>query len=143
MVLLRGKNMKLEAETIIEVPFHDVDMMEIVWHGCYVKYFEVARCVLLEQIDYSYQSMRESGYSWPVIDLHLRYPQPAKFGQKLRVKAKLVEWENCLKIKYLIEDAKTGKRLTKGHSIQVAVNIKTQKLCLASPKVLTQKLEQI
>jgi acyl-CoA thioester hydrolase len=135
--------MNWDAETIIEVPFHDVDMMEIVWHGYYVKYFEVVRCVLLDQIDYNYAQMRESGYSWPIIDLHIRYPQPARFGQKLRVKAKLTEWENRLRIKYLIEDADSGQRLTKGHTVQVAVNIDTKEMCLVSPSVLAEKLGMI
>ena len=35
-----------EAEIIIRVPFHDVDLMEVVWHGHYAKYFEIARCAL-------------------------------------------------------------------------------------------------
>ena len=131
---------RLEVETIIEVPFHDVDMMDIVWHGHYVKYFEIARCVLLDQIGYNYKQMRKSGYAWPVIDLHIRYPQPARFGQKLCVKAGIVEWENRLKIKYLIEDAESGQRLTKGHTIQVAVNIEGQEMCLVSPPVLIDKL---
>jgi len=114
--------------------------MEIVWHGHYVKYFELVRCVLLNQIDYGYKEMRKSGYVWPVIDLHVRYPQPARFRQKLRVKAWLVEWENRLKIKYLIEDAGTGQRLTKGHTVQVAVNIKAGEMCLVSPPILAEKL---
>ncbi len=133
-------NMNWEAETIVEVPFYDVDMMDIVWHGNYIKYFEIARCVLLSQIGYTYQQMRESGYAWPVIDLHVRYPQPARFGQRIRVKARLVEWENRLKIKYLIEDASSGQRLTKGHTVQVAVNIEDQTMCLVSPPILAEKL---
>ena len=34
----------LQAEIELLVPFFDVDMMEVVWHGHYVKYFEEARC---------------------------------------------------------------------------------------------------
>ncbi|MDH3602364.1 MAG: hypothetical protein OEU26_22345, partial [Candidatus Tectomicrobia bacterium] len=30
------------AEVCFEVPFHDVDMMGVVWHGHYYKYFELA-----------------------------------------------------------------------------------------------------
>ena len=52
----------LSAETIIEIPFHDVDMMEIAWHGHYVKYFEIARCKLLDKIEYNYSQMRDSGF---------------------------------------------------------------------------------
>lgn len=30
--------------TLIDVPFFDVDSMNIAWHGHYVKYLEIARC---------------------------------------------------------------------------------------------------
>jgi acyl-CoA thioester hydrolase len=59
---------KLSAEVMQEVPFHDVDVMEVVWHGYYVKYFELARCALLRRIDYDYPQMRASGYAWPVAE---------------------------------------------------------------------------
>jgi len=128
------------AEIDIEVPFHDVDMMEVVWHGHYVKYFEIARCALLEKIDYNYLQMRDSGYAWPVIDLGMRYIKPATFGQVISVRAAIVEWENRLKMNYLITDKHSGARLTKGYSIQVAVNMQTRQMCLESPAVLLEKL---
>ncbi len=124
----------------IEVPFHDVDMMEVVWHGHYVKYLEVARCALLERFDYNYTQMRASGYAWPIIDMQLRYVKGARFGQTIRIRASLVEWENRLKINYLITDAQTGERLTRAYTIQVAVNIETREMCLASPRILFDKL---
>lgn len=40
---MRSKGV-LQAEIELQVPFFDVDMMEVVWHGHYVKYFEEARC---------------------------------------------------------------------------------------------------
>ena len=129
-----------QAEAVIEVPFHDVDLMGIVWHGHYAKYFEIARCVLLDKIGYNYMQMRESGFAWPVIDLHIRYPKPARFGQKIRVKVKIVEWEMRLKLKYEIEDCETSQRLTKGHSVQVAVNMQSQEMCMVSPPILARKL---
>lgn len=128
------------ADVVIDIPFHDVDMLEIAWHGHYLKYFELARCVLLEQINYSYQQMRESGYIWPVIEARLRYVAPAYFGQKIRVRATLSEWENRLKIDYLVQDVATGAKLTQGHTIQVAVDQETRTMLLASPAVLLEKL---
>lgn len=128
------------CEIDIEVPFHDVDMMEVVWHGHYVKYLEVARCALLDRFDYNYMQMRASGYAWPIIDMQLRYIRGARFGQTIRVRASLVEWENRLKINYLISDAQTGERLTRAYTIQVAVNIETREMCLASPRILLEKL---
>ena len=124
----------------LQIPFHDVDMMEVVWHGHYAKYFEIARCALLEKIDYNYPQMRDSGYAWPVIDLRIRYIKPAQFSQIITVTATLTEWENRLKIDYLINDKTTGARLAKGFSSQVAIDMKTKAMCFESPKVLLEKL---
>ncbi|GAB4259624.1 MAG: acyl-CoA thioesterase [Methylomicrobium sp.] len=128
------------AEVEIEVPFFDVDLMEIVWHGHYLKYFEIARCALLSGIDYDYMQMRASGYAWPVVDVRIRYAKPARFGQKIVVRAELVEWENRMKIHYRIVDKATGARLTRGHTVQVAVDIANAAMCYESPAVLFEKL---
>ncbi|MHA3092407.1 acyl-CoA thioesterase [Acinetobacter brisouii] len=129
------------AEVTLDVPFHDVDSMNVVWHGHYLKYFEIARCHLLDQFGYNYLQMQESGYLWPVIESHVRYVYGIQFQQKIRVRAILKEWENRLKIDYLVFDVETGKRLTKGYTTQVAVNAKTRELCLQSPQVLFDRLE--
>ena len=128
------------AEVELQVQFFDLDPMEIVWHGNYVKYLEIARCALLDRIDYNYEQMKASGYAWPVIDLHLRYVGSATFGQKIRLRASIVEWENRLKIEYLISDAASGRRLTRATTTQVAVDIASGEMCFVSPPVLFEKL---
>jgi len=128
------------AESETQVQFFDLDPMEIVWHGHYVKYLEIARGVLLDAIDYNYAQMKASGYVWPVIDLHLRYIAPAAFTQRLKLRAEIVEWENRLKIAYLISDAVSGRRLSRATTTQVAVQIATGEMCYVSPPVLFEKL---
>jgi acyl-CoA thioester hydrolase len=128
------------AETEMQVQFSDLDPMEIVWHGHYVKYLEIARDVLLDTIGYNYPQMKASGYVWPVIDVHLRYVHSATFGQRLKLRAEIVEWENRLKIEYLITDAASGRRLMRASTTQVAVEIATQEMCFVSPAVLFEKL---
>jgi acyl-CoA thioester hydrolase len=124
----------------IKVPFHDVDSMSVVWHGNYAKYFAAARCELLDKIDYNYNQMAESGYAWPVIDLRLKYVKPAVFNQRIDVEAVLVEYENRLKINYLIRDSVTNAKLTKGSTVQVAVDLSNNEMRLYSPQVLLDKL---
>jgi acyl-CoA thioester hydrolase len=128
------------AETEISVQFSDLDPMEIVWHGHYVKYLEIVRDVLLDTIEYNYPQMKASGYVWPVIDVRLRYIHSVTFGQRLKLRAEIVEWENRLKIDYLITDAATGRRLTRASTIQVAVEIASREMCFVSPAVLFEKL---
>lgn len=128
------------AETEMQVQFFDLDPMQIVWHGNYVKYLEVARCALLDKIDYNYEQMKASGYAWPVIDMNLRYIGPAVFGQRLTLRAEIVDYENRLKIDYLITDAASGKRLNRASTTQVAVDIASGEMCFMSPPVLFEKL---
>jgi len=132
--------MNLSAEVEIEIPFFDVDPMAVAWHGHYVKYFEVARCAMLRKIDYDYPKMHESGYLFPVVELYLKYVNAARYGQVVVVAAEILEYENRLKIGYRIRDKASGQRLTKGWSVQVAVDAKTNELQFVSPKVLVEKM---
>ncbi|WP_404995087.1 acyl-CoA thioesterase [Cupriavidus pauculus] len=130
----------LSHEISLTPAFHDLDPMDVVWHGNYLRYFEQARSALLQRIDYDYPQMRDSGYAWPIVDLRVKYVRPLRYGQTVMVRATFVEWENRLKIAYEVRDAATGERLTRGHSIQVAVDLRTQEMQYASPPVLLQRL---
>jgi acyl-CoA thioester hydrolase len=132
--------MMKKVSVILEVPFFDVDAMQIVWHGHYVKYLEIARCELLRTFDYDYPQMQASGYMWPIVELNLKYRGSARFGKKIEVVATLVEWEHRLKINYRITDVESGQTLTKASTVQVAVDQATQQLCFESPKILLSKL---
>lgn len=132
----------LHLDSEITVPFFDVDSINVVWHGHYVKYLEIARCALLDMLGHNYLDMKASGYVWPIIDVQLRYIQAARFGQKLRVRAELVEWQNRLKIHYLISDAQTGERLTRASTVQVAVNLADGEMQLASPQAMVDAIER-
>ena len=133
----------LSADIIIDVPFHDCDPMQVVWHGNYARYFEVARCELLRKIDYDYIAMQTSGYCWPIVDMRLKYVGSAVFAQKILVKAELVEYETRLKINYLICCADSGKKLTKGYTIQVAIDLADGEMQFASPAIFVDKIDNL
>lgn len=131
----------LGEEVQIKVPFYDVDSLNVAWHGHYAKYIEEARCALLDRIGYNYDVMRNEGYAWPVIDMHIRYAQPAVFGQRITARAELVEWESRLVLNYLISDTEHGTRLTRATTTQVAVRIATRETQLVSPPGLIQAVQ--
>ncbi|MCP1374656.1 acyl-CoA thioesterase [Dyella lutea] len=132
----------LHVDSEVLVPFFDVDSMDVVWHGHYVKYLEVARCALLDRLGHNYMDMKAEGYVWPVIDLQLRYVRAARFGQRLRVRADLVEWQNRLKVNYLISDASSGERMTRASTVQVAVRLADGEMQLASPQSFVDAVER-
>lgn len=131
---------EFSAEVRLSPAFHDLDPMDVVWHGHYLKYLELARCALLQSFDYDYPQMRDSGYAWPVVDMRTKYVRPARYGQALVVRAELLEYEHRLKIGYEVRDADSGEVLTRATSVQVAVDLASGEMCFVSPPVLLQRL---
>ena len=132
----------ITAHADFQVEFYDVDAMKVVWHGNYARYFEVGRMALYDKIGYGYLEMEASGYAWPVVDLHVRYVRPAKLGQKLRVTAELLEYENRVVMEFAILDIASGERLTKGDSVQVCVDAKNGELQFLTPEFFQAKVRK-
>jgi acyl-CoA thioester hydrolase len=130
----------LSIEHELRPEFYDLDPMNVVWHGHYVRFLEAARAVLLEKFNYGYAAMQASGYSWPIVDMRLKYVAPVVYGQRISVQAQVVEWQNRLRIDYLIRDAVTRQKITQAHTIQVAVSLATKEMCFVCPEVLWEHL---
>lgn len=131
----------IKSSVRFEVPFYDVDSYRIVWHGNYSKYFELARCKLLDELGYSYPEMEASGFVFPVIEVQIKYVRPLLFKQLVEVEAHLTAWENKLVFKYLITDVETGARLTKGRTQQVALAMPDRITQFRSPDVLRNAVQ--
>ncbi|HEY1034864.1 MAG TPA: thioesterase family protein [Pseudoxanthomonas sp.] len=127
-------------EVALSPAFHDCDAMQVVWHGHYFKYLEIARCALLQQFDYDYPQMQASGYMWPIVDARVKYIRPLRYMQALRVSARITEWENRLKMEYEIRDEASGEVLTRAHTLQVAVDAASGEMLYQCPPVLWERL---
>ncbi|NOI68263.1 acyl-CoA thioesterase [Vibrio sp. 99-8-1] len=130
----------LTSEVSIITSFQDADPMGVIYHGNYFRYFEEARRVLLDKIDYGYIAMNDSGYMWPIIDTRVKYVKALPFNHQITVTATLTEWENRLRIDYVIYDGQSGQRMCKAHTTQVAVEMENQEMCFASPKLFIDKI---
>lgn len=124
----------------IKIPFFDVDSMRIAWHGHYAKYFEVARCALLDRIGHNYDEMYDSGYSWPIVDMRIRYMRPLHFDQVVRVTATLQRWDHQLRVSYRIRDVDHDGLLARGFTLQAPVDVATGKMFCGQPEAVTQAL---
>ena len=131
----------LSAEVLITTAFQDADPMGVVYHGNYFRFFEKARHEMLEKIGYSYRDMMASGYVWPIIDTRVKYVKSIPYDHTIRVVATLTEWENRMRVDYVIYDADSGVRMTKAHTMQVAVSIESEEMCFVSPRIFTDKVE--
>ncbi|HJU84447.1 MAG TPA: thioesterase family protein [Holophagaceae bacterium] len=131
----------IRADVALEIPFHDVDSMGIVWHGHYIKYFEIARTALMRKVGMDLEEMNRTGCLWPVVTCEVKYIRPLKYGQRIRVEALLEEYLDRLKVAYAILDPDTGERLSRGRTVQLAVDGKTGELRFATPPEMVAIIE--
>ncbi len=129
------------CESFIDVQFFDLDPMNVVWHGNYVKYLEQARCEMLAKIGYTYNDMKADGVAYPIAKINLKYIKPAQFMQKLKVVTTLVELEPSLNIKYEIFDANSGEKIFVAKSMQICVDIKTMESVYKAPKRFVERVQ--
>ena len=80
----------MENEIEILVRYSETDQMSFVYHGNYVKYFEMGRIAWLRKLGFSYKKMEEDGILMPVIDIKINFKKPALFDDKLKLITKLV-----------------------------------------------------
>ena len=132
--------MLFKTEMKLTVQFYDLDPINVVWHGNYLKYLESARCDLLKKIGYDYDNMRADGVVYPIAKLDLKYIKPCKFNQVLFLETIVEELEPALIIKYNIFDEESGEKVFSAKSMQICVDIKTGESIYSAPEGLKQKL---
>lgn len=129
------------SEKLITVQFYDLDPMNVVWHGNYVKYLEEARCDMLNKLGYTYDEMRKDGFAYPVATMEMKYIKPCVFNQVIKVVSTVVEIEPCLIIKYTIYDNETGEKLFKAKTMQICVDIETKQSVYTTPPNLKKVID--
>ncbi|MDO5046510.1 acyl-CoA thioesterase [Campylobacter sp.] len=125
---------EISKKTVMKAQFFDVDCMNVVWHGNYIKYLETARCELLDEIGYNYEMMKKDGFAFPVVKLEIKYVKPIFFGDEIEVEAILKEFDSFLKFAYIIRDAKTKEKLSVASTSQIAVDMQSMQTCLLLPE---------
>ena len=79
MVRRKKSEASLVNKTSLRVRFSEVDSMQIVWHGEYVRYFEDGREAFgREFAGLGYMDIYASGYTAPIVELHLQYRKPVE-----------------------------------------------------------------
>lgn len=130
----------ISSNAFVTVAFQDCDPMQVVWHGNYYRYLEEARRNLLEKIGFPYEEMERQGLAFPIVDTRMKFVSPAQHAHKLEVTVTLTEWENRLRMDFVVLNHTTGKVCVKAHTIQCAVDLNSQEMLYASPQCLLDKV---
>lgn len=134
---------EFESNTQIKVAFCDLDPMNIVWHGNYLKYLELARSEMFDKLNFGYPVMRENNLMYPIAKMDLKFIAPAQFNQTLNVKCTLKEIEPAVIIKYTITDSITGEKLFKAKSMQICVDATTKETLYNAHPILKNAIERV
>jgi len=123
----------------LEVPFHDVDALHIVWHGHYLKYFELARTFLMRSRGLDVAGVIALGFRQLVIESHIRHSFPLHYADKFRVHAWLGELNHKMTIEFLIWNLTHDRRCARGSTVLVTTDA-TGTLLLETPDAIRRCL---
>ncbi len=106
------------TETQVRVRYAETDQMNVVYHGNYAQYFEVARVEGIRSLGLSYREIEARGYLMPLVELHVRYLRPAQYDDLLTIKTEIRELPSEHRIEYHHEVYnEAGKLLTTGRVV--------------------------
>lgn len=74
-------------DTQIRILYKHTDQMGIVHHSNYINFFEAARTELMRKIGLTYAEVERRGIMMPILDVHIKYRQPARYDEVITVRA--------------------------------------------------------
>lgn len=109
--------------------YADTDAYKVVWHGNYLRWFELGRYEFCKDIGVDLQELENGGICFPVVDLHVQYKAPAKIFEEITVETEISELKSrTITFHQTIKNKKSGVILITADVIVVAVNTNTAKL---------------
>jgi len=128
-------------ETSIRVRYGETDQMGYVYYGNYPLYYEVGRTEMLRSLGLSYRTMEEEGTLLPVHSMNIRYIEPARYDDLLRLRVIINDLPTA-KIHFFYEIYnEQDKLLNTGETVMVFVNAHTRRPRKA-PEMFMNKLKK-
>ena len=95
---------------IRKVNYYETDQMGVVHHSNYIRWFEEARCHLMEQLGAGYADMERAGVISPVLEAHAQYKSMTRFGETVIIYSKMTFYNGIkMTISYEVKDKTTGE----------------------------------
>lgn len=105
------------------INYYETDMMSIVHHSNYIRFFEEARCDFMEQIGCNVKKLEDKGVSVAVVDAYAKYIIPLKFDDKVYITTKLTKMSAAkMEFEYEIRFADSDILATVGKTSHCCVN---------------------
>lgn len=124
----------LSNTTCTTVRFSEVDSMQVVWHGEYVRYFEDGREAFGRKYPgVGYMDFYANGYTAPIVDIQLQYISPLTVNEVAVIETHFIDTPAAkLCFEYIIHRQSDGALVARGSSVQVFVD-RDGNMCLNTP----------
>lgn len=120
--------------TSLRVRFSEIDSMQIVWHGEYVRYFEDGRESFGKYYNLGYMDIYSQGYMVPIVDLTCQFKQSLSFGEEAIIETRYINCDAAkILFEYTIYRATDQTVVATGSSTQVFLNL-NKELELLNPE---------
>jgi acyl-CoA thioester hydrolase len=131
----------VSTSVTLKVPYYDVDLMQIVWHGNYMKYFEVARQALFKKYGVDLRRYTEdTRYVFPVVRSTIKHVWPLRFEDEFICTAVVKEARVKIVLDFEIKLISNGKVCARGRSEQVAVLMPEMEMVFQIPEEIQKAL---
>jgi len=131
----------VSTSVTLKVPYYDVDLMQIVWHGNYLKYFDVARHALFREYGVDLHSYTENRrYVFPVVRSTIKHVSPLRFDDEFSCTAVLKEARVRIVMDFEIKLISNGRLCATGRSEQVAVRLPEMEMVFQIPEEIQKAL---
>jgi acyl-CoA thioester hydrolase len=112
-------------------------MMNIAWHGSYVKYLEDGREDFGNHFGIGYMNIYRAGYKAPVVDLKIEYKKSVGIGDRIWIETRYVHTEAAkIYFDYIIYN-EAGEIVVTAYTIQVFLD-RDDRLVLQNPEFYTE-----
>ena len=111
------------SEVTVRVNYSEIDQMGVVYHARYIVWLDVARTEHLRSAGMSYREVEAMGFRLAVGDLSIRYRQPARYDDEIRVRCWVREIASRrVTFGYALEEAASGRLLATASTGMMVLN---------------------
>ena len=112
----------IQTECTIDVRYYETDLMGIVHHSNYIRFFEYGRVKMLEEIGLPISEIEGRGVMLPVVSIFCTYKTPSRMGETLRIVSSVESMPMAkMKIKTVIYKHSSSNPLTTQEEIGAVV----------------------
>ena len=111
------------SEWIHKVQYYETDQMGIVHHSNYIRWFEEARVVFIEELGLNLPALEAEDCFIPVISAQCQYKKSTRFGESVKILVHLREFGVVrFRLNYEVVDTATGELRATGETEHCFIN---------------------